>query len=270
MVNFNAHNSFNVRFVAHFPGRPRCPSPPFETSQESGFALAGWIAPRSLDDEAFETIGQTVRHAAGAIDGLKDILERLQNSVAQATEQRRNDIEIGQLFTRAQEFVDGAVNEGHELAQRIIADAEFEAARIIAAAKQEAHGLIEEGRYSASLPSDAVRALQATIVKFARMNSMLVEELSNLNGALVTRESQPTASTRISAEGLSQLEFEGTPRAAEPQQSGLIEDRADGNVIEGPQPEQQGYWSIVRERGRQAPSARLGRHSAPDAQWRTH
>jgi len=246
------------------------PIPPFEAGQDSGFALAAWSAPPSLDDEAFETIGQTVRHAAGAIDGLKDILERLQNSVAQATEQRRNDLEIGQLFTRAQEFVDGAVTEGQEVAQRIIADAEFEAARIIAAAKQEAHDLIQEGRYSASLPSDAVRALQSTIGEFARMNSMLVEELSNLNKALATREPQPTVSSQLNSEGLSSLESDGVRHAPETQpRSRLMEGPADGSVILAPPSAHDGYWSTMRSRSRQAPSARLGRHGVPDTQWGT-
>ena len=76
------------------------PDPSLEP-QGDGFNLADWSGSAGLDDDAFEAIGQTVQHAAGAIDGLKDILERLQSSVAEATEQRRNDIEIGQLFMRS-------------------------------------------------------------------------------------------------------------------------------------------------------------------------
>jgi F0F1-type ATP synthase membrane subunit b/b' len=160
------------------------PIPPFGPDQNGGSQIAVASSASGLDDEAFEAIGQTVRHAAGAIDGLKDILDRLQRSVADATEQRRNDIEIGQLFTRAQDFVEDAVTEGNELAQRIVADAEFEAARIIAAAKQEAHRLVEDGRQAASLPSEAVMALQSTIEEFSRMNNALVRELSTLTDAL--------------------------------------------------------------------------------------
>ena len=146
--------------------------------------FAGPTTPLALDDEGIETIGQTVQHAAGAIDGMKDILERLQRSVAEATEQRRNDIEIGQLFTRAQDFVEGALNEGHELAQRIVADAEFEALQIVTAAREEASRIVEEGRRAAPLPSAAVAALQATIGEFARMNDVLVQELATLARAL--------------------------------------------------------------------------------------
>jgi cell division septum initiation protein DivIVA len=164
------------------------PTPSLEPDQEEGLSLADWSGSSGLDDDAFETIGQTVRSAAGAIDGLKDTLERLQRSVWQATEQRRNDIEIGQLFTRAQEFVEAAVTEGNELAQRIVADAEFEAAQIISAAKEEAHRLIEDAKGSSSLPSEVVRALETTIGDFTRMNSALADELSTLTEALATRQ----------------------------------------------------------------------------------
>ncbi len=160
------------------------PIPAFEPGKDGGPPFADMGAAAGLDDEAFEVIGLTVRHAAGAIDDLRDILDRLQSSVAQATEQRRNDIEIGRLFTRAQEFVEGAVIEAQELAQRIVADAEFEAARIIAAAKDEAHRLVEEGRHSTALPAEAVAALRATIGEFGRMNGALVQELSALNEAM--------------------------------------------------------------------------------------
>jgi hypothetical protein len=167
------------------------PIPPFGPDQNGGSQFAALPSVPGLDDEAFEAIGQTVRHAAGAIDGLKDVLDKLQRSVADATEQRRNDIEIGQLFTRAQDFVEGAVTEGNELAQRIVADAEFEAARIIGAAKEEAHRLIEEGRHAASLPTEAVMALQSTIGEFSRMNSVLVQELSTLTDAMTAHHQSP-------------------------------------------------------------------------------
>ena len=140
--------------------------PPFNPAQESGTKGAGWANSQGLDDQAFEAIDQTVRHAAGAVDGLRDILERLQQSVAQATEQRRNDIEIGHLFSKAEEFVAGAVSEGQELAQRIIADAEFEASIIVTAAKEEAKRLHEESTRATSLPPEAVSALEATIREF--------------------------------------------------------------------------------------------------------
>ncbi len=244
---------------------------PSELGQDGGRHLAGWTASSGLDDQAFDTIGQTVRHAAGAIDGLKDILERLQNSVALATEQRRNDIEIGRLFTRAQDFVEGAVNEGHELAQRIIADAEFEAARIIAAAKEEAHRLVEEGRNSATLPSEAVRALQATIGEFGRMNDALVQELSVLAEALTShrdsRAGDPPfaplkALSHMDSEGLSSSPpMEARPRVTESQQDG-------GSMDETPLSSSTGYWDAIRT-SRQAPGPRMGRHSAPGSRWRT-
>ena len=88
------------------------PFPTIEPGQHGELEYPDWRAPADLDDAALQSIDETVRHAAGAIDGLKDILERLQRSVAQATEQRRNDIEIGQLFTRAQGFVETGCDRG--------------------------------------------------------------------------------------------------------------------------------------------------------------
>lgn len=176
------------------------PIPAFGPSPGNGAKsnFAGPTTPLALDDDGFETIGQTVQHAAGAIDGMRDTLERLQRSVAEATEQRRNDIEIGQLFTRAEEFVEGAVHESRELGQKIVADAEFEALQIVTAAKEEASRLVEESRRSVSLPAGAVAALQATIGEFGRMNDALVQELATLAQALAAhRDSQIPSSTLL-------------------------------------------------------------------------
>ena len=256
------------------------PIPSLEPGQDGGFNLADWGGSSGLDDDAFEAIGQTVQHAAGAIDGLKDILERLQNSVAQATEQRRNDIEIGQLFTRAQDFVEGAVTEAHALAQRIIADAEFEAARIITAAKEEAQRLIEDARHSASLPSDVVRALQATIGEFGRMNNVLVRELSALTQALdVERDSAPAISS--ASAGTSGAEFDhvpsfspSSPQSLSTESGSAADQQAEGGAVDAPVTPQpspsspSGYWGALRP-GKQPDAPRLGRHTAPGTRWRT-
>jgi len=243
---------------------------PSEPSQDSGFNFAGWTASPGLDDQAFETIGQTVRHAAGAIDGLRDILERLQNSVARATEQRRNDIEIGQLFTRAQEFVDGAVTEGHALAQRIIADAEFEAARIIAAAKEEANRLVEDAGNSGTLPSEAVRALQATIGEFGRMNEALVHELSILAEALSSRRaSSGTDRASMPSDDLSQMDSGALPPLPPLAARSLPTEyeQNGGGAGDVPPLSPTGYWGAMRT-SRQAPSPRMGRHSASGGKGR--
>jgi hypothetical protein len=253
------------------------PDPSLEP-QEGGFNLADWSGSAGLDDAAFETIGQTVQHAAGAIDGLKDILERLQSSVAQATEQRRNDIEIGQLFMRAQDFVEGAVTEGHALAQRIVADAEFEAARIIIAAKEEAHRLVEAAKSSASLPSEAVLALQATIREFGRMNQVLVHELSGLSQALDGRRETGDGVAAIApidqepkmrwadVAGVSstppQIEHADAPTA-----DAQLPVTAPPSASEDPS-SQTGYWSTLKP-GSQPSDSRVGRHGAPGARWRT-
>jgi cell division septum initiation protein DivIVA len=249
------------------------PDPSLEP-QGGGFNLADWSGSAGLDDDAFEAIGQTVQHAAGAIDGLKDILERLQSSVAEATEQRRNDIEIGQLFMRAQDFVEGAVTEGHALAQRIVADAEFEAARIILAAKEEARRLVEEAKSSASLPSEAVLALQATIREFGRMNQVLVHELSGLSQALDNRrETANGVASLASADGAPEKQWaELAGGSAPPQANNADALFADGQLpVTSPAPQepspQTGYWSTLKAT-KETPEPRVGRHGAPGARWR--
>jgi hypothetical protein len=195
------------------------PIPAFGPSPGNGAKsnFAGPTTPLALDDEGFETIGQTVEHAAGALDGMKDILERLQSSVAEATEQRRNDIEMGQLFTRAQEYVESAINESHELAQKIVGDAEFEALQIVTAAREEASRLVEDGRRSAPLPSAAVAALQETIEEFARMNAVLVRELATLAQALAAhRESQIASPTLLHPPPPPQFESHESTQALPP------------------------------------------------------
>ena len=236
--------------------------PPLEPSGESGPSLAPWSAPARLDDEAVGVIVETVRHAAGALDGLKDILEGLQSSVALATEQRRTDMEIGYLFMRAQEFLDEAVAEGHELAQRIVADAEFEASRIVAAAKHEAHRLIDEGRHSASLPSEAVGALQSTIEEFGRMNSALVQELSGLTDALAFYSNGGPGVSTHSQELSGAVQPQSVGAENQPAQDQQTQ-RSSAETVPSPPT---GYWSALRPR-RQPSSARVGRHSAPGSRW---
>jgi hypothetical protein len=213
------------------------PFPTIEPDQHRAVEFPDWSATPDLDDAAFRSIDETVRHAAGAIDGLKDILGRLQRSVAQATEQRRNDIEIGQLFTRAQGFVERAVIEGHELAQRIVTDAEFEATRIIATAKEEAYRIVEEGRRATGLPAEAIAALHATIGEFGRTNSALVQELSTLTDALAAhRDAGQGVGTHLASDGSSQPASYG----AEYQ---LPSERDTGQPLAEPPT---GYWSRLR------------------------
>jgi len=236
------------------------PFPPTEPGQHGELEYPDWGAPTDLDDAAFRSIDETVRHAAGAIDGLKDILERLQRSVAQATEQRRNDIEIGQLFTRAQEFVERAVIEGHELAQRIVADAEFEATRIIAAAKEEAEKIVEEGRRATGLPAEAMAALQATIGEFGRTNNALVQELSTLTDALaVRRQAGLGAPTYLPAEGLSQ------PASPSADAYGLS---SEGDTPQPLAESSSGYWTRLRS-AEEPDHVATGLNGVAPAGWRT-
>ncbi|MGA2520917.1 MAG: hypothetical protein ABSG81_08900 [Acidimicrobiales bacterium] len=158
----------------------------------------------SLDDHAFEAVGETVRHAAGALDGLKDLLERLESSITKAADNRRIEEQIGQLFVRAQDFVDRAIGEAEELGRNMLAEAEFEASRIVAAARDEASRLVIEAQNEAErtnkIPPEAVRQLQATIDGFGRVNNELLRELSALNRSIATQVEQPTPYERRSVD----------------------------------------------------------------------
>ena len=105
-----------------------------------------------IDAAAFETVGQTVRHAAGALEGLRDILERLEGSIARAVDHRQTEEQFGHLFLRAQAFVDASIAEAHEHARRVVADSEREASRIVSAAREEAARILEEGHRPSRMP----------------------------------------------------------------------------------------------------------------------
>jgi hypothetical protein len=136
------------------------------------------------DDRAFEAIGQTVRHAAGAIDDLKDILEQLEASIAKTTDDRQTEEQIGRLFIKAREFVDRAVRDAQETSRNLVAEAEFEASRIVSAAKDETSRLVDGGPPSSTMPREALRQLQATIDGFDHVNRALLDGLSALNQML--------------------------------------------------------------------------------------
>jgi cell division septum initiation protein DivIVA len=166
------------------------PNPPADRPDAPGLTRPVATPPGGIDDSAFETVGQTVRHAAGALEGLRDILERLETSIAKAVDQRRTEEQIGELFVRAQEYVDRSIFETEERARIVVAEAEHEASRIISAARGEAQRLIDDARRSARLPAEAARQLQATIDGFGQVNSELLRELTALSQTL-TRQGQP-------------------------------------------------------------------------------
>jgi hypothetical protein len=136
-------------------------------------------------ENTFESMDLTVRQATSAVDGLRDLLGRLEALAALARQHQHNEAKIGELFIRVQDYISRATAEAEEHALNLIAEAEFEAARIVATAKEEAHRLLSEARRPASLPPEAITQLQMTIDGFARLNNELLRELGTLNQTLL-------------------------------------------------------------------------------------
>ena len=228
------------------------PNPPADRPDAPRFTRPVATPPGGIDDSAFETVGQTVRHAAGALEGLRDILERLETSIAKAVDQRRTEEQIGELFVRAQEYVDRSIFETEERARIVVAEAEHEASRIISAARGEAQRLIEEARRSARLPAEAARQLQATIDGFGQVNSELLRELTALSQTL-TRQGHPQPHSDQDAH--QQL---SPPSTQVPSPS--TSDSAPGQSA----PSDAGYWSKLRP-SPASPSLRVqtNRHGGP-------
>ena len=145
-------------------------------------ALSASISPPpgEADPDPIEAIDTTVGEAAGAMQGLHDVLDRLRSLLVLAREERKNELKIGELFIRAQDYVNQAVGEAEERTRKLIAEAETEGARIINAAEQEAKRLTEEARRTSGLPPEVILQLQRTIDEFTRVNGELLVELSSL------------------------------------------------------------------------------------------
>jgi len=139
-------------------------------------------------DQVFGGVQSPNDDGPESIEGLIGILRRLRLSVTGATGQRFSDVEIDQLFAKAEDFVSGALREGHEIGQKIVTEAEIEGMRIVTSAKTEAQRLLDEGRRFASGPIQTVEALRSTVSEFGQMNQALVQELSTLRDALLERD----------------------------------------------------------------------------------
>jgi hypothetical protein len=162
--------------------------------------VQGILGAATVDfDRMSEAMDITVTQATTAVDGLHDLLRRLEALAALAREHQRNEVKIGELFIKVQEYIDRATTEAEEQARNLIAEAEFEAGQIVAAAKEEAHRLISDARRPAGVPSGALAQLQVTIDGFARLNSELLRELTVLNQTLKVRERAASASPAIGA-----------------------------------------------------------------------
>ncbi len=191
-----------------------------------------------LDAAAFDTVGQTVRHAAGAVEGLRDILERLEGSIARAVDHRQTEEQFGHLFLRAQAFVDASIAEAQERARLLVAESEREASRIVSAARDEAARVVAEGHRPARLPVEAAQQLQSTVAHFGEVNRELLHELTTL-GQLLTGRPPVTASQPTPAQTLA------PPLAAE-----LADTRRAPGCLQAPAPpppsSSSGYWDGPR------------------------
>ncbi len=164
--------------------------------------------PLESRDQVFGGVRSPMQHGPESVERLIEIVRRLRSSVTGATGQRLSDVEIDQLLAKAEDFVSGALREGHEVGQQIVTEAEIEGMRIVTSATTEAQKLIDEGRRFASGPFQTVEALRSTVSEFAQMNLALVQELATLSDALLRRDasrseilSEDGSVTPISAAG---------------------------------------------------------------------
>ncbi len=194
-----------------------------------------------IDAAAFETVGQTVRHAAGALEGLRDILERLEGSIARAVDHRQTEEQFGHLFLRAQAFVDASIAEAHKHARRVVADSEREASRIVSAAREEAARILEEGHRSSRMPDLAAHQLQTTVEHFGEVNRELLHELTALAQLLTGRPPAPAAPTPQSA-----LSPQFLAPAPELSRESLTAQNGQQPAPVSPPSSSAGYWDTPR------------------------
>jgi vacuolar-type H+-ATPase subunit H len=192
-----------------------------------------------FDNAAVETVGQTIRHAAGALEGLRDILERLDTSITRAVDHRQTEEHFGQLFIRAQAFVDASVAEAQDRARRLVIESEHEASRIVAAAREEAKRIVEESQRSSRMPVEAAHQLQTTVEHFGEVNRELLRELTALGELLTGRPaSQPTPQASLHEQH--QVRVPGVPNEPPAMQNG------HQAPLSAPPPPSTGYWDSTR------------------------
>src|SRR5580658_2606524 len=215
-----------------------------------------------FDDAAVETVGQTIRHAAGALEGLRDILERLDTSIARAVDHRQTEEQFGQLFIRAQAFVDAAIADAQDRARRLVIESEHEASRIVAAARDEAKRIIEESQGSSRMPVEAAHQLQTTVEHFGEVNRELLRELTALGQLLTGRPpAQPTPQAALPEQLVAWSP--GVPNEA------LADNGHHAAQPPPPPPPSAGYWDSPRhaatpplvQTNRRGSASRAGRWS---------
>jgi cell division septum initiation protein DivIVA len=129
---------------------------------------------------------EAARAAQAAVTEVSDLVDTLNNRLEAATKRiaelkvERTELELGHLFSRAQEFVDSTTTKANEQAQRIIGDAHQEAIKVLAAARVEAAQIVEEARRSSVPSPEVIQQLNQAIDGFLTVNKQLVLELGYL------------------------------------------------------------------------------------------
>ncbi len=163
------------------PMTPAEPMTPAQLLREMTFDAKEFAA---SDDKPITAMQDTVQQASGALDELQDLFTRMKGLFVLAREQHRNEEKIGELFVRAQDYVNEALADAEQRARQLIADAECEAAHIINDAREEAQRIVHDARPSLGLPPEAIQNLQSTIDGFAQLNRELLGELTSIGETL--------------------------------------------------------------------------------------
>lgn len=130
-------------------------------------------------NDTLESIADTVSYAARAIDGLRDVLAKLDESITRSQADAQAELQIGRLFADAQQYIDDVTAQAQARARQVVADAEREAATIVAAGAAEAQRLRDEAARVQVPSSEVMRQLRAAITGFSKVNQDLVDELTS-------------------------------------------------------------------------------------------
>lgn len=161
----------------------------------------------SAEDSEMTMVSETVASAVRAVDGMRDVLSELNESIGKIQRSRSFEYRLGRLFLEAQDFLDHMRAEATQWADRVVENAKAEAAEIVRIARDEAAQIVDEARRS-TVSAAAVQSIQATIDTFNRANADLARELARLNEAL----SQPPQ-PKVPEEEPSQVHVEGDRHA---------------------------------------------------------
>jgi cell division septum initiation protein DivIVA len=147
------------------------------------------------DDEASLAASEAVHHVSDAIDRLD---EQLADAVQRINKLKvvRAELELGDMFNKAERFVETTIANAEERARQIVKTATEQAARIIEearreagtitdAARREAGSITEEAKRSTTPSPEVIRELNQAIDGFMSVNRQLVMELGYLRTMVV-------------------------------------------------------------------------------------